>query len=200
MLLTSTSIDPDQLAGRTGWTVKPQGACKGDVCVPLGADVRNSDGTLRAEPLAHSLGMPLVHDARAGLWALGPESAVTGHALTSALAPDFELPAYGGGTFRLSSLQGTRVVVVAWASWCGCANDLPIWQELREQVRPLGVEIVTVALDVLGFEAAGPFIDKANPQHPALVDTAHLLDELYGVVNVPNCFWVDENGMVVRPP
>ena len=37
-----------------------------------------------------------------------------------------------------------------------------------------------------GAEAAGPWIDPAKPEHPSLIDEAHLLDELLGVVNVPD--------------
>ena len=51
-----------------------------------------------------------------------------------------------------------------------------------------------------GAEAAGPSIDRANPRHPSLIDRQHLLDELYGVVNVPNGIWIDERGVIVRPP
>lgn len=32
-------------------------------------------------------------------------------------APDFTLPDWQGREFRLSSLRGRRVLVVAWASW-----------------------------------------------------------------------------------
>jgi tetratricopeptide (TPR) repeat protein len=59
---------------------------------------------------------------------------------------------------------------------------------------------VSVALDTGGVEAAGPWIDRARTTHPALIDEGHLLDELLGVVNVPSGIWVDERGMIVRPP
>ncbi len=59
---------------------------------------------------------------------------------------------------------------------------------------------MTIALDVGGVDAAGKFIDYAKPEHPALIDQAHLLDELYGVVNVPTGIWIDEAGTIVRPP
>jgi hypothetical protein len=62
------------------------------------------------------------------------------------------------------------------------------------------LEIVTIALDVGGADVAGKFIDYAKPQHPSLIDERHLLDELYGVVNVPNGIWIDEEGVIVRPP
>jgi tetratricopeptide (TPR) repeat protein len=75
-----------------------------------------------------------------------------------------------------------------------------VWQELREELHPLGVEVVTVALDTGGAADAGPWIDLAKPRHPALIDEAHLLDELLGIVNVPSGVWIDEQGTIVRPP
>ena len=59
--------------------------------------------------------------------------------------------------------------------------------------------MVTVALDTGGEEAAKPFVDAADAQHPSLLDQAHVVDELFGVVNVPNGLWIDEDGMIVRP-
>jgi hypothetical protein len=75
-----------------------------------------------------------------------------------------------------------------------------VWQELRTELHPQGLEIVTVALDTGGADAAGLWIDLAKPDHPALIDAAHLLDELLGVVNVPSGVWIDEQGTIVRPP
>ncbi len=74
-----------------------------------------------------------------------------------------------------------------------------MWQDLREELHPKGFELVTVALDTGGVEAAKPFVDSANAQHPSLLDEAHVVDELFGVVNVPNGVWIDEEGTIVRP-
>jgi hypothetical protein len=73
-----------------------------------------------------------------------------------------------------------------------------VWQALREELHPAGLEIVTVALDVDPDEAR-PFVEQANAQHPSLIDRAHVVDELLGIVNVPNGVWIDESGMIVRP-
>jgi peroxiredoxin len=200
MLLTKTVVDAVDIERGTGWSVKPEGACKGEICVPLPPSVRRDDGSIDVTVLAGELGMPLVAEPAYGLWALGPESAVTGRALSTAQAPELELPSFDGGTFALSSLRGTRVVLVAWASWCGCANDLPVWSALRDRIRSSGIEVVTVAMDVTGFDAGRPFVDVAiGRAHPALLDREHKLGELFGVVNVPNVVWIDEHGIIVRP-
>lgn len=75
-----------------------------------------------------------------------------------------------------------------------------MWQQLRSELHPQNLEIVTVALDTGGVEAARPWIEAANPEHPSLIDQAHLLDELFGIVNVPSGVWIDEAGTIVRPP
>jgi hypothetical protein len=107
----------DEFEARTGWAIKPQGACKGEVCVPLPSAARRADGTLDLRVVADRLGMPVITDEAHGLAAIGPETAVTGRVLTTAAAPDVELPTADGDPFRLSSLRGRKVLLVAWASW-----------------------------------------------------------------------------------
>lgn len=74
-----------------------------------------------------------------------------------------------------------------------------MWQELRNELHPRGLEIVTVGLDTRGAEGCRPFIEAARPDHPALIDTSHRVAELFGVVNIPNSVWIDEDGVIVRP-
>jgi hypothetical protein len=75
-----------------------------------------------------------------------------------------------------------------------------VWQEVRSELHAKGLEVVTVALDTGGVGAAARWIDRARPEHPALIDAEHLLARLLGIVNVPSGVWVDEEGMIVRPP
>ncbi len=117
MIVEELAIDAGVFEARTGWAIKPQGLCKGEVCVPLPEGARLADGRLDAVVLGERLGMPLVADEPRGVWALGPETAPTGRALTTAVAPDLELPDPEGNLFRLSSLHGQKVLLVAWASW-----------------------------------------------------------------------------------
>ena len=75
-----------------------------------------------------------------------------------------------------------------------------MWQALREELFPKGLEVVTVALDLKGVVSAGRWIDAANATHPSLIDQAHQVGELFGIVNVPSGVWIEEEGMIVRPP
>jgi hypothetical protein len=112
MILDTLEVDTVTLEQRTGWAIKPEGACKGDRCVPLPT---SGSGAIDVRMLAQRLGMPLVQDAASGLWALGPEAG--GRALTSVEVPDLTLPDQHGNPFRLRSLRGKKVLLVAWASW-----------------------------------------------------------------------------------
>jgi hypothetical protein len=75
-----------------------------------------------------------------------------------------------------------------------------VWQALRTELHPAGLEIVTVALDTGGADVARPWIEAAKPEHPALIDQAHVVDEMFGITNVPSGVWIDEEGTIVRPP
>ena len=74
-----------------------------------------------------------------------------------------------------------------------------MWQALRQELHPQGLEIVTVGMDTAGAEACRPYIEAAEPTHPSLVDVGHVMAERFGVVNIPNGLWIDEEGVVVRP-
>ena len=75
-----------------------------------------------------------------------------------------------------------------------------MWQELYRELGPRGLQIVTVAMDTEGAEAARPWVEAAQPAHPSLVDRAHVVGELFGITNVPSGVWIDESGAIVRPP
>ena len=119
MILTDArTVDVAALADRTGWVVKPEGACKGEVCVPLPAGALRGDATVDVDVLAERLGMPVVADEAHGLIALGPDPAVTGRALSTAVLPRIVLPdVRTGEPFDITSLRGQKVVILAWASW-----------------------------------------------------------------------------------
>jgi len=112
VIFTSSRVPAAEFERVAGWQPKPEGLCSGERCVPF----RSADpATVELAAAAEALAMPLVHDAAHGLWALGAEGG--GRALHSAVAPGLELPDFRGGSFRLSSLRGTKVLLVAWASW-----------------------------------------------------------------------------------
>jgi len=66
------------------------------------------------------------------------------------------------------------------------------------ELRGYGFTVITVAIDK-SAEDARPWIAAARPTHPSLIDTTHVLADLYNIVNVPTILWLDERGRIVRP-
>ncbi len=114
MIYGSDTVDRATFERGTGWELKPEGACRGDVCVPLPEGVDGDRVAVAA--VADRLGMPVVvHDE--GLRALGPAT-VGGRALADVAAPALELPLVrSDDVWRLADQRGRRTVMVAWAPW-----------------------------------------------------------------------------------
>ena len=115
MIVEELSVAAEDVAARTGWEAKPEGLCKGDVCVPLPGGTP-PDGRL----LGRGAGRTLAHAARArrGTSTCGRSGPRAADARsTTAVVPDITLPDRNGAPFALSSLRGQKVLLVAWASW-----------------------------------------------------------------------------------
>jgi len=69
---------------------------------------------------------------------------------------------------------------------------------MHEELKDYGFTVVTVALDQCADDPR-PFIEAAAPTHPSLIDTEHLVADLYRIINVPTVVWIDEHGRIVRP-
>ena len=104
----------------SGWEFKPQGFCKGEVCVPVPAARKTefvAGDRYNLAALANLLGQPVVTDAEHDAWCVGEAAAERKRILTSLDAPDFSLPDLDGKMHSLSEFRGKKVLLVSWASW-----------------------------------------------------------------------------------
>jgi len=115
MLLTGNHVSRGEFERGTGWSIRPEGACRGDLCVPLTGVGQSTDDDVDVLPLAERLGMAVIRHSD-GLAAVGPAS-LGGRALNSAEAPELMLPDFSGNDFDLRSLRGQKVVLVAWSPY-----------------------------------------------------------------------------------
>jgi len=113
MLLRSLHVSKSEFEAGTGWALKPEGACRGHICIPLSQPVGES---VDVASIARDMAMPLVASEEHRLWALGPAT-IGSRALASAEAPDLKLPDLDGNLFSLSSLRGQKVLLYAWAPY-----------------------------------------------------------------------------------
>ncbi len=110
-------LDAASVTELTGWTLKPEGLCQDDVCVPVRDPQLAVDGAIDVARFAVALNRPAVVDASAGVVALGERSAERRGPIESGLAPDFTLPQLDGGSFTFSSIGRRKKLLLAWSSW-----------------------------------------------------------------------------------
>ena len=111
VILDRLDIDAKEFERATGWEIKPEGACKADVCVPL------PDGDFDLAAVAAALRRPVVVDVGAGMAALGLSDEQRRRVPAGLEAAPFSLPDLDGKTFPITSLRGQKVLVVAWAPY-----------------------------------------------------------------------------------
>lgn len=193
-------LAPDDFQAFIGWQVKDNTLCCEDRCLPLSLHPQLLQGDkVDLQGLAHLLNMPLAIDEVHGVLSLGESVEDQAGLLQSAIAPDFALPDASGKIHRLSDYRGKKILLVTWASWCGCRDDLPVWQALYDEHKGSNFTVITIAQDSRDSDAL-PFIAAAKPQHPALIDNEHIVSRRYGFINVPTIIWIDEAGNIARPP
>ena len=101
----------------SGWEITPEGACKGDECVPLPGIDATADGTFDVRTRSpERMGMPVVSDEQHGAydqWAHDRPNTCS----TRRAARQIELHDFAGNAFDVASPAGQEGLLLAWASW-----------------------------------------------------------------------------------
>jgi hypothetical protein len=107
-----------------GFTLKPEGACLDELCVPVSAEgddpvlTRVADETwFSLTAFARKLHQGFVADPERRVWSFSPIPVAQTPYFSQALAPDFELPDRQGKPVRLADFRGKKVLLLTWASW-----------------------------------------------------------------------------------
>jgi hypothetical protein len=111
-------LDPATLQDVTGWELKPEGLCCGDICVPT----RNRpdlevDGGIDLRVVADLLGRPLAVDDETQTFALGESPAQRATQLSEGALDGLVLRDIDGQPFQWAALGRKKKVLVTWASW-----------------------------------------------------------------------------------
>jgi hypothetical protein len=111
-------LSTDDVERVTGWVLRAEGLCRGDVCVPVrDVDGLVVDGDVELEALARALGRPIALDPDLRVAAIADAPGACADALATLRAPDFTLPTLDGSTFTLSAVGRKKKLLFAWASW-----------------------------------------------------------------------------------
>lgn len=194
----------NELTAATGFELKSSGACypKLDICIPLFENdftYEDEDGKwLNISKLAKTLDMALVSNKDDSVWSLGIIPQEREHLLNTGMAPNIKMVDIHGKSIRLSNFRGKKVLIVTWATWCGCRFDVKSWQKIYEELNDPNFEIICVAEDSQGEAVARKWFDDAKASFHCIVDAKHAISSAFGWVNVPTGCWIDEEGKIVR--
>ncbi len=110
-------ITPDDLREVTGWELKPEGLCRGGVCVPArGRDPRRGE-RIDLGVVAELLAQPIAIDDDTGTIALAGSPATRVEQFSSRALDDLVFRDVDGTPFAWESIGRRKKVVAAWASW-----------------------------------------------------------------------------------
>ncbi len=96
------------------FTVKPQGACREDVCIPIPKELKNGEW-FNLTGFARRAGETVVNEEN--VWSFGEIPIMGGKYLNNRQAPDFAAPDRTGKIVHLSDFRGKKVLLFTWASW-----------------------------------------------------------------------------------
>ena len=112
------SILVSDLVGATGWVIKPEGLCKGDICCPVRNAGELSDGVnIDLASFAKLTNQSLVFDIEYEVAALGDLAPTRAESMSSLNAPDFKLPDIHGKQVSFSDFNRRKRLLLAWSSW-----------------------------------------------------------------------------------
>jgi len=113
-------IRPEDLTRINGFELKPEGACFGDLCVPVDASLmveRHGQSWFNLTAFADLLEQPYVVDEEAGVWSFAEIPAKRQNMMAEAIVPDLSLTDRQGNVVRLPDLKGKKALIVTWSSW-----------------------------------------------------------------------------------
>jgi hypothetical protein len=111
-------VSANDFARATGWTLKPEGLCKGEVCVPVRDAAAMSDGTaIDVAEFARVTGRNMVVDASRNVVAIGEQASSRAALMATLDALNFTLPDINGNLVSLSDFANRKKLILAWSSW-----------------------------------------------------------------------------------
>jgi cytochrome c biogenesis protein CcmG, thiol:disulfide interchange protein DsbE len=133
------------------------------------------------------------------IWGIGRRAAGTAGSVPVAArpAPAFTLPLFGGGQFDLAASRGKPVLINFWASWCiPCEEEAAV---LEAGSKAYADRVAFIGVNVQDTEPlARDFMRRFGVTYPNGRDASGAIAVEYGMSGVPETYFVDRNGQLVR--
>ena len=112
------AIDKTDFERLSGWSLQPQGLCRGAICVPVKNSQQLTDGiSIDLVEFARVANQNIVVDNQHRVAALGEQAAGRAESMRSLAAPNFTLPDIHGKQVSFSDFNRRKRLLLAWSSW-----------------------------------------------------------------------------------
>jgi len=139
--------------------------------------------------------------------AQAPASAPSVELKVGDMAPDFNLPATDGKTYKLSSFKGKQAVVLAWfpkAFTRGCTIECKSLAENGNRLKMYDMSYFMASVDPIdGAQGNKAFAESLKADFPLLSDSTKDVATKYGVMNPGGfanrwTFYIDKSGRIAH--
>ena len=111
-------VSADDFARATGWTLKAEGLCKDEICVPVRDTAAMSNGaSIDVAEFVRVTGRNMVIDSSRNVLAMGEQASSRAASMATLDAPNFTLPDINGNVVSLSDFANRKKLILAWSSW-----------------------------------------------------------------------------------
>lgn len=113
-------IRPEHLPEINGFTLKPEGVCYAELCIPIDKSLlveRGGEQWFDLTAFADLLGQTYVADTDSRVWSFAEIPARRERMMIDAMAPDFEVTDRAGQVVHMADLKGKKALIVTWSSW-----------------------------------------------------------------------------------
>ena len=115
---------------------------------------------------------------------------------TPTALPEITFNDGAGKTLTLADFKGRTVLLNMWATWCTpCREEMPSLDRLQQQLGSDSFEVVALAVDRTGVEAAGKFLKSINVEHLKLyADPTTKSGNVLRVLGMPTTILINAEG------
>ena len=103
-----------------------------------------------------------------------------------------------GKPITVANATGKLIVLNSWATWCvPCREEMPGLEELYEEYKDSGLEIIGVSVDNFGMDdRIKLFTERMNITYPIWHDPKDAFTRTLKAIGVPESYLIDKNGTI----
>jgi len=118
--------------------------------------------------------------------------------IEGALAPNFSLPSYNGGTVSLSEFKGKKVIVTFWSLTCpSCRMELPQLDRLAGNSDVVVIAVVHATPQQLNaYFLQHSYFQGRKPNFIVAMDPNYYTFRMYQIRFTPTNYIIDQRGVI----